>query len=81
MAKVKFDNYDFVTFAKLDQVEDFLENNIDYYSEKRLENNPEKAYKINDWDLEDVYEDIDLSDVAEDMIEVYVELLRLNNAI
>ena len=78
MTKVKFDNYEFTTFAKLEDPQDFLENNIDYYSMQWAEANPEKAYMVNDWDFSLVYEDIDIADVAEDQIEVYAELLRLN---
>jgi len=78
MTKVKMFDYEFVTFGKLEDPVDFLENNIDYYSNLWLESNPEKAYMINDGDLSLVYEETELTDVAEDMIEIYADLLQAN---
>jgi hypothetical protein len=47
MAKIKFDNYDFDFNPSMD-FETFTEQNIWYYSDKYLENNPTMAYAIND---------------------------------
>lgn len=74
MAKIKFDNYDFEFNPSMD-FETFTEQNIWYYSEKYLENNPTMAYAINDWDLECVYDSIDYEEVAELMTELYREFL------
>jgi pyruvate formate-lyase activating enzyme-like uncharacterized protein len=77
MAKIKFDNYDFDFNPKMSP-EEFINLNEWYYSESWLENNPEKAYKINDWDLEEMYNDLSREDVSDLMTELYRENLFIN---
>ena len=77
MKKIKFDMFEFYWDFKMSP-EEFLDENIDYFSQLRLDKNPEKAYKINDWDLECVYDDIEMKDVAEVMTELYREYLQDN---
>ncbi len=78
MTKVKLFDYDFEWKCNNYWPYEFLEDNINYYADKWLENNPTQAHRINDWDLDQVYEDIDMADVVEDMIECYIENLKLN---
>jgi hypothetical protein len=47
MAKIKFDNYDFNFNPSMD-FETFTAQNIWYYSDKYLEDNPTMAFAIND---------------------------------
>jgi len=47
MKKIKFDMFEFYWDFKMSP-EEFLDENIDYFSQLRLDKNPEKAYKIND---------------------------------
>lgn len=59
-------------------IDEFIEANIGYYWEKYIESNPTEAYKINDWDLDCVYESIDKKEVAHLMSECYLEFLSAN---
>ena len=57
-------------------VEEFEEANTDYFTENRLEDNPQLAYLVNEWDLDAYYEDIDWDHLRELMVEQY-ELMIL----
>lgn len=77
MAKIKFDNYDFDFNPKMSP-EEFVQENEVYYCNEWEERNPEKAYKINDWDLEEMYNDLSREDVSDLMTELYRENLFIN---
>ena len=77
MAKIKFENYDFDFNPKM-STEEFINLNEWYYCKIREDKHPEKAYKINDWDLEEVYDDLSREDVSDLMTELYRENLFIN---
>lgn len=77
MAKIKFDNYDFDFNPKMSP-EEFINLNEWYYCKIREDKHPEKAYKINDWDLEEMYNDLSREDVSDLMTELYRENLFIN---
>ncbi len=79
MAKIKFDNYDFDFNPSMD-FETFTEQNIWYYSEKYLEDNPTMAFAINNWELDWVYEYIqdNKESIFGDMAELYLLNLQEN---
>ena len=77
MAKIKFDNYDFDFHPKMSP-EEFVQENEVYYCNEWEERNPELAYKINDWDIEQMYDDLDYELVAELMTQLYREFLFIN---
>lgn len=74
MVKIKMYSYEFEFNPKMSP-EEFVGINEWYYSESWLENNPEKAYKINDWDLEEMYNDLSREDVSDLMTQLYREFL------
>ena len=59
-------------------VDDFEEKNTAYLQESWLENNPEFAYMLNDWDLDKYVDDINYDDLKSIMIELYEEHLQNN---
>ncbi|HPC34689.1 MAG TPA: hypothetical protein PLP73_03415 [Candidatus Absconditabacterales bacterium] len=79
MAKIKFDNYDFDFHPSMD-FETFTEQNIWYYSEKYLQDNPTMAFAINNGELDGVYEYIqdNKESIFGDMAELYLLNLQEN---
>jgi hypothetical protein len=77
MAKIKMYDYNF-QFNPLMNPEEFVNLNEWYYCKIREDKHPEKAYKINDWDLEEVYDDLSREDVSDLMTELYRENLFIN---
>ena len=59
-------------------VEGFEEKNTAYLQESWLENNPEFAYMLNDWDFSRYIDDINYDDLIDIMAELYVEHLDNN---
>jgi len=74
MSKIKMYDYNFQFNPKMSP-EEFVNLNEWYYCKIREDKHPEKAYKINDWDLEEVYDDLDYELVAELMTQLYREFL------
>ena len=79
MTTVKYNNYNFRVNFNNPNLEDFVENNIDYYADLWMEANPQLAYKINDWDLEWVYDSIDYYEIKKEYEEIFHEFLEINN--
>lgn len=77
MAKIKMYDYNFQFNTKMSP-EEFVNLNEWYYCKIREDKHPEKAYKINDWDLEEVYDDLSREDVSDLMTELYRENLFIN---
>ncbi len=77
MVKIKMYSYEFEFNPKMSP-EEFVQENEVYYCNEWEERNPEKAYKINDWDLEEVYDDLSREDVSDLMTELYRENLFIN---
>lgn len=77
MVKIKMYSYEFEFNPKMSP-EEFVQENEVYYCNEWEERNPEKAYKINDWDLEEVYNDLSREDVSDLMTELYRENLFIN---
>jgi len=62
-------------------VDDFIEANMGHFEQEWLEKNPEYAYKINDWDVGQVYDDLNPWEVADFMAEIYREYLFINYSV
>lgn len=77
MVKIKMYSYEFEFNPKMSP-EEFVQENEVYYCNEWEERNPEKAYKINDWDLEEMYNDLSREDVSDLMTELYRENLFIN---
>ena len=58
-------------------VNEFIYENRLYYSEKLLENHPQFASDVNDWDFNPLFEYIDKEEVIENMVECYRDYLLI----
>ena len=58
------------------KTEDFEAENTEYFQEKWLEYNPEKAYMLNDGDLSHYYENIDRDGMIVLMLDLYEDYLN-----
>jgi hypothetical protein len=55
--------------------ETFFHENEEYYTEQHLDNHPEDWYKVNDGDIQRMYDEIDWKDVMETMGDLYRDFL------
>lgn len=78
MQQIKFDWFMFYREPTNLSPEEFLEENIAYYTKQWIDKNPELAYKVNDWETSLIYDDIDMDDVRGDMEECYSINLQNN---
>jgi hypothetical protein len=65
---MKYNGYE---YNPLMSKEEFVEANEDWFVQSRLESNPEKAYMINDGDIDKFYDDIGLDNIKQKMLECY----------